>query len=101
MTSPYRDPSQPTAARVEDLLARMTLAEKLAQLGGVWAIELLEGNHFAQRRAEAALRHGTGHITRLGAATTLRPRETAAIANAAQRYLREHTRLGIPAIIHE
>src|SRR5580698_5581024 len=33
---PWRDPSLPVADRVSDLLARMTLAEKVAQLGSVW-----------------------------------------------------------------
>ena len=38
---PYRDPSLPVEERVEDLLARMTLEEKLAQLGSFWAFEVL------------------------------------------------------------
>ncbi len=33
---PWRDPSRPVAERIADLLGRMTLAEKLAQLGSVW-----------------------------------------------------------------
>jgi len=33
---PWRDPSRPVTERVADLLGRMTLAEKLAQLGSVW-----------------------------------------------------------------
>ena len=32
----YKNPSAPIPARVEDLLARMTLAEKVAQLRVVW-----------------------------------------------------------------
>lgn len=31
----HRDPSQPVEARVDDLLARMTLAEKVEQLHGL------------------------------------------------------------------
>ena len=38
----YRDASQPVTARVADLLARMTLDEKLAQMGGVWSTSLLD-----------------------------------------------------------
>ena len=54
------------------------------------------------RRAAARwLAHGIGEITRIGATTGLRPRERAAFTNAIQRYLVEHTRLGIPAIVHE
>ncbi|MCO5245194.1 MAG: hypothetical protein M9927_15460 [Anaerolineae bacterium] len=38
----YRDPTQPVEARVADLLGRMTLEEKLAQLGSAWIYELSE-----------------------------------------------------------
>ena len=32
----WRDPALPVADRVADLLGRLTMAEKLAQLGSVW-----------------------------------------------------------------
>ena len=35
-TAPWRDPALPAAVRVDDLLSRMTLEEKTAQLYGVW-----------------------------------------------------------------
>ncbi|CAL9464476.1 hypothetical protein SUDANB126_02724 [Streptomyces sp. enrichment culture] len=35
-TAPWRDPALPAAARVDDLLSRMPLEEKAAQLYGVW-----------------------------------------------------------------
>ena len=97
----YKDAGQPTDARADDLLGRMTLDEKLAQLGCVWSTHLAAGGHFSIDRARELLAHGTGHITRIGAATALRPHESAAFANQIQRYLLERTRLGIPAIIHE
>ncbi len=97
----YRDPAQPLEARVLDLLARMSLDEKLAQLGGVWSTELAEGDAFSERKARALLAHGAGQITRIGAATGLRPAESAAFANRIQRFLAEETRLGIPALVHE
>jgi beta-glucosidase len=97
----WRDPSLPLDRRVEDLLGRMTVAEKIAQLGGVWSTALVEDDAFSRRRARDLLAHGTGQITRIGAATALRPRESAEFTNAIQRYLLEETRLGIPAIVHE
>ena len=97
----YRDPTQPIDERVRDLLARMTLDEKLAQIGCVWSTSLLETGVFSESRAVEKLAHGTGHITRIGGATVLGPAESATFANAIQRFLVEHTRLGIPAIIHE
>ena len=38
---PYRDASRPVDERVADLLARMTRAEKIAQLGSFWAFEIV------------------------------------------------------------
>jgi len=98
---PHRDASPSLDARLDDLLARMSLEEKLAQLGGVWSTQLAEAGGFSERRARALLAHGIGCVTRIGAATGLRPRERAAFANRIQRFLREETRLGIPALVHE
>ena len=39
----YRDPTRPIPERVRDLLERMTLDEKIAQLGSAWVYELLDG----------------------------------------------------------
>jgi beta-glucosidase len=86
---------------LDALLARMTLDEKLAQLGCVWCTALLDDGEFADTKAERWLANGIGEITRIGATTTLDPSERAQLANAIQHYLVEHTRLGIPAIVHE
>src|SRR3954451_14218462 len=87
--------------RVDALLARMTLDEKLAQLGCAWSTALVDGDHFSREKARRAMPDGIGEITRIGATTGLRPRERAAFANEVQRFLVEETRLGIPAIVHE
>ncbi|MDI6856765.1 MAG: glycoside hydrolase family 3 N-terminal domain-containing protein [Dehalococcoidia bacterium] len=97
----YKDARRPLAERVADLLGRMTLDEKVAQLGAAWSTSLLEDGSFAEAKARELIGHGIGHITRIGGATTLRPEETAQLANEIQRFLREQTRLGIPAIVHE
>src|SRR3954469_22960368 len=86
---------------IEALLARMTLDEKVAQLGCVWCTTLVDGDAFSPEAAARRLEHGIGEITRIGATTGLRPRERAVFTNEIQRYLVEHTRLGIPAIVHE
>ena len=41
----YKDPAQPLAARVDDLLARMTLEEKIAQMHAFWLILSESGEH--------------------------------------------------------
>ena len=86
---------------IDAVLSRMTLDEKLAQLGCVWCTALVVDNTFSPVRAGRLLAHGIGEITRIGATTGLRPRDRAAFTNAIQRYLVEDTRLGIPAIVHE
>lgn len=97
----YQDPSQPIDARVRDLLARMTIDEKIAQLGSVWAFEVMEGMAFSEPRAQDRLKHGIGQITRIGGATNLPPNDSAALANAIQKFVIERTRLGIPVMVHE
>ena len=100
-SSAYRDPARPIAERIENLLEQMTLGEKLAQLGCVWSTQLVENDSFSLERARELLRDGTGHVTRIGASTGLRPNESAAFANAIQRFLVDESRLGIPALVHE
>lgn len=91
-----------TDKRVADLLAQMTVDEKIAQLAGIWSTDLIDDNkHFSTAKAAHNLSNGIGHITRIGAAIQLPPQDSAALANSIQKYLIEQTRLGIPAIVHE
>lgn len=97
----YRDAALPIDERVGDLLGRMSREEKVAQLGSVWAFEIVGVGTLDQERARRLMGNGIGQITRLAGATNLRAREVALLANDIQRFLVEETRLGIPAIIHE
>ena len=97
----YRDPSLGVGERVADLLARMTLDEKVAQLGSAWVFQLADGAALDEARAADLLRHGIGQVTRISGASSLTAREAAALANAIQRHLVSATRLGIPAVVHE
>lgn len=98
----YKDPSAPVILRVEDLLSRMTLEEKVFQLGSIWSYELLnEDGSFDEQKAYELLKYGIGQITRPGGATNFEPERAAEFSNKIQRFLIENTRLGIPAIMHE
>ncbi len=97
----YRDPHASLEDRVENLLALMTLDEKLAQLGCIWSTDFVEAGVFDPDRVASKMPHGIGQITRIGASTGLHPRESAAFMNAIQRVALERTRLGIPVIVHE
>jgi beta-xylosidase len=108
--APFRDPALDGAKRAADLLARMTRAEKIAQLCSVWLTLDPAGGEFAPFQGAFAsapadprelLRHGIGQITRPFGSRPVAPRAGARALNGFQRHLIESTRLGIPAIAHE
>lgn len=107
----YRDATAPIAERVADLLGRMTLQEKIAQLHAGWLKLSADGNHswrlsdFAQRETDITvdrlLEHGLGQITRPLGTHTVEAHEGVRAFNALQRRMIEETRLGIPVMSHE
>ena len=101
MAHTYLDSRLPVETRVEALLAEMTLEEKVAQLGSVLPQDVLENGEFSEAKAEKVLKHGIGQISRMAGFGRLEPAEAAKAMNALQSYLREKTRLGIPALNHE
>jgi beta-glucosidase len=97
----FRNADRPVHERVADLLDRMTIDEKLAQIGSAWIFQLADGDGLDLDRAAPLLQHGIGHITRMSGASSFTAGRAAALANEVQHHLLEHTRLGIPALIHE
>lgn len=97
----YMDHNQPIEIRVKDLLDRMTLEEKVGQLGSCWVYQLLDHEDFSESKAKKLMQNGLGQITRIGGASTMKASECALTANKIQKFLLEETRLGIPAIVHE
>lgn len=119
----YRDAALSVEARIDDLLARMTLEEKVAQMQGVWQKKNLiqdAGGRFSAAAASKSFPDGIGQVSRPGdrvgsPAADGQPvaagavadvanrdgREAAQYANAAQRWAVEETRLGIPLLFHE
>jgi beta-glucosidase len=94
-TLPYRDPSLPIEARLADLLPRMTLAEKCAQLAGPFVAGDDDGR-FSRDLARQHYQDGVAWITTHHRRRNTR--QTVAFLNAVQQFLREETRLGIPAL---
>ena len=90
-----------------DLLRRMTLEEKLAQLVGYWdkgdgeAVAPLQGEFAEAAGLGEASRHGLGHLTRPYGTRPVDPVERARWLWGWQRDLVTRTRLGIPALVHE
>jgi beta-glucosidase len=104
----YKNPRLSVDQRVSDLLKRMTLEEKVAQLTCLWQQrpQIKPQGDFSTDRgdlslelAQQVMKHGIGQIARQRERKG--PREGAAFANAVQKWLIENTRLGIPAIFHD
>ena len=93
--------------RVRSLHAQMTLDEKLAQLVGYWVdqgdevVAPMAGEMVSSTAYEDATAHGIGHLTRVYGTRPVDAVERAEWLWSEQRRLRERSRLGIPAIVHE
>lgn len=104
----YRNAKLPSARRVKDLLSRMSLEEKAAQMVCVWrekAKTLVDEDgkfDYAKAKAAFARGHGLGQVGRPSdAGSGKNAREMAQLTNAIQKFFVEESRLGIPVIFHE
>lgn len=107
-TADYKNSKLSVDARVADLLKRMTLEEKVAQLTCLWAQRpqakpqtdfTTDRGELSHEKAQQVLKFGIGQIARQRERKG--PREGAAFANSVQKWLLENTRLGIPAMFHD
>src|SRR5580658_4340397 len=107
-TPAYKNPKLPSAKRTQDLLSRMTLEEKAAQMMCIWqqkAETMVDaGGNFDLAKAKKAFRNGRG-LGQVGrpsdAGGGKSARGMAELTNAIQKFFLENTRLGIPVIFHE
>ena len=98
----YWNPKLSIARRVDDLLARMTLEEKVGQMLCMWRarrqITDAQGR-FDPAKAPKWFKVGIGRIERPSEGRGARAE--AEFTNAIQRWVKDNTRLGIPVIFHE
>ncbi|MGV9989754.1 glycoside hydrolase family 3 N-terminal domain-containing protein [Streptomyces sp. NPDC003374] len=107
--APWRDPALPAAARVDDLVSRMTLREKTAQLYGVWVGAATDGDGVAPHQQamntdhdwDELITHGLGQLTRSFGTAPVDPALGARALARAQRGIAGAGRFGIPAVAHE
>jgi len=114
-TPSYKNARLSAAIRAKDLLARMTLEEKAAQMMCVWqekATKLVDATgNFDLAKAKAAFKsgHGIGQVGRpsdAGAPATApaagkTAQGMAELTNAIQKFFIENSRLGVPVFFHE
>jgi beta-glucosidase len=104
VTPSYKNPDVPISQRVEDLLSKMSLKEKLNQTFcyHLWDDMLDEdGNLNFSEDIEEALTDGVGQLGKPNWAFDRGPKESSEITNEIQKKVIENNRLGIPAIFHE
>jgi beta-glucosidase len=108
-TPAYKNPKLPVEQRVSDLVQRMTLEEKVAQLGSFWPNEKFipgvylpfdpKTRKFNPSTAEKLLKLGLGQMSR--PSETRDPAQAAEFTNDLQKWVMTNTRLGIPVQFHE
>ena len=107
---PWRDPTRPVHERVEDLLARMTLAEKIAQLGSIWMGASGDGDGVAPMQdlfsdelppLDEVIEHGLGQLTRVFGSRPVKTAVGMGALTALQARVVAASRFGIPAVAHE
>jgi beta-glucosidase len=116
--TPYRNPRLPVDQRVQDLLSRMTLEEKIAQTQSMWITNNLKsfidqkGNFSPDAKVQEILKNGIGQLggPSQGSSDSEKatapyygkgPRAMANFTNTIQKYVIEHNRLGVPTTFHE
>jgi beta-glucosidase len=105
---PYRNPKLSAEKRTRDLLARMTLEEKAAQMVCLWRKRpetlLDDDGNFDPAKAKAAYKkgNGLGQVARPSdAGKGKNARQMAELTNTIQKFFLENSRLGIPVMFHE
>jgi len=107
-TPDYKNPRLPVDQRVADLVSRMTLEEKVAQLTCLWISRpqvkpftdfSTDRGDFSPEKAAQVMKYGIGQIARQREQKG--PRDGPVFANALQKWLIDNTRLGIPVILHD
>jgi beta-glucosidase len=112
----YKNPAISVEDRVADLISRMTIEEKAAQMMCVWNGKketlINEKGNFDYEKAIRAFGHGNG-IGQIGRPSDagkdeqasheagLNARQTVELTNAIQTFFIENSRLGIPVFFHE
>jgi beta-xylosidase len=107
---PWRDPALSADERVAELLSRMTLAEKVAQLGSIWQGASGDGDGVApmqdqfseeQPPLDELIKNGLGQLTRVFGSRPVPAGAGIRALAGLQARIAASSRFGIPAVAHE
>lgn len=96
---PYSTPE--INAKVDALVADMTMDEKLAQIVGTRIRELMVDGKLSQEKCREHIPYGIGHFCQFASGEVMEPEQLRDLVREIQHYLMTETRLKIPAIFHE
>ena len=109
----YKDPNSAIPDRVRDLLSKMTVEEKVAQLESGWTLptigsfkipSVIDKDHVNEALAKKIAGNGLGTYAFLdeftGMGDSLTPQSGAQHRNLIQAWVIKNTRLGIPILFH-
>lgn len=107
----YKNSNQSIEHRVDDLMKRLSLDEKIAQLHALWLLLDESGHHEIRsdqftggsdsEAINQRLKRGLGQITRPLGTRSVAPQSGVRALNCLQKFLVEETRWGIPVLSHE
>lgn len=95
----YKNPEFSIEERVEDLISKMTLEEKVAQLCGNLSPSFIVDGKVDEESLERNFPNGHGRFTQFSTVGIVDPKMIAKISNQVQKYFVEKTRLGIPVAL--
>lgn len=87
--------------KVNELMAKMTLDEKIAQITGTRIRDIMVDGKLSQEKMREHIPNGIGHFCQFSSGQALNPEELRDLVREVQDYLITETRLKIPAIFHE
>lgn len=96
---PYKNPDLPVEERVADLMSRMTLKEKIAQICSNVGFNLLDPRNSQPAYLKEHFPDGLGRYTQYSTTGLTSHEAIASLTNRLQHYFVEETRLGIPVML--
>ena len=95
----YKNSAYSIEDRVNDLLSRMTLEEKVMQLCGELPSNFIVKGKIDYNKLKSFGKNGYGRITQYSLVGLVNPDKIVKISNEIQKFFVEETRLGIPVIL--